>query len=75
MEAAYALGKAFTSVHEMMILEMHVYAAKGRHRRPKRRFTRALAAMLLVVLLTDAPATATIAPPADRPAAYTAEER
>lgn len=53
---------------------MNIYDGRGRHRRPKRRFTRALATVLLIGLLAGAPAAA-IAPPVDRPAAYTVRER
>jgi hypothetical protein len=55
---------------------MTVFNGRGRHRLPKRRFPRALAAALLVVLLTAVPAVPTGTTAADRQAAYaTIEER
>ena len=48
---------------------MAVFDGKGRHRRPTRHFTRALATTLLVVLLAGAPATPSIPTSAERLAA------
>lgn len=55
---------------------MTVNNARGRHRRPKRRLARTMAAALLIVLLTGVPASVSTPAGIDQPAARTTiEER